>query len=134
MSVFASLWNGEEWATQSGAIKLNWAKAPFAARYRGYDVQGCEVPWYKGHIAPCISRNSDALLNKATIQDLDVEQLVRLQWVTENMLVYDYCTDVYRYPDPHPECTCNSGLLDLGSEFQAHDSFSYKMDSHTSIW
>jgi xyloglucan:xyloglucosyl transferase len=134
MSVFASLWNGEEWATQSGAIKLNWAKAPFAAKYRGYDVQGCEVPWYKGHIAPCISSNSDALLNKATIQDLDVEQSVRLQWVTENMLVYDYCTDVYRYPDPHPECTRNSGLLDLGSEFQAHDSFSYKMDSHTSIW
>ncbi len=33
MSVFASLWNGEEWATQSGSIKLNWAKAPFATRY-----------------------------------------------------------------------------------------------------
>jgi len=29
MSVFASLWNGEEWATQNGAIKLNWSNAPF---------------------------------------------------------------------------------------------------------
>ncbi|KAH9563568.1 hypothetical protein CY35_05G132300 [Sphagnum magellanicum] len=124
MSVFASLWNGEEWATQSGAIRLNWAKAPFAARYQSYDVQGCEVPWYKGEVAPCISSGSDAMLERATIQNLNVEQLVRLQWVTENMLVYDYCTDIYRYPDPHPECSRNSGLQDSSSDFEANDSLS----------
>lgn len=33
MSVFASLWNGEEWATQNGAIKLNWSNAPFVRFY-----------------------------------------------------------------------------------------------------
>jgi xyloglucan:xyloglucosyl transferase len=134
MSVFASMWNGEDWATQSGAIKLNWSKSPFKARYRHYDVEGCEVPWYKGEVTPCTSRKSDVLLKRATIQHLNIEQLVRLQWVTENMLVYDYCTDVYRYPKPHPECSRNSGLQDSGQDLEASNNFFYLDPSHTSSW
>ncbi|KAH9536159.1 hypothetical protein CY35_17G092500 [Sphagnum magellanicum] len=134
MSVFASMWNGEDWATQSGAIKLNWDKSPFKASYRHYDVEGCEVPWYKGEVAPCISRKSDAFLKKATIQDLNDEQLVQLQWVTENMLVYDYCADVYRYPEPHPECSRNSGIQDLSPDLESIDTLFYLDPSDTSSW
>jgi hypothetical protein len=44
---------------------------------------------------PCISRKYDGLLENATIQELNVEHLARLQSVTENMLEFDYCTDIY---------------------------------------
>ncbi|KAG0566028.1 hypothetical protein KC19_7G032800 [Ceratodon purpureus] len=115
MSVFASLWNGEEWATQNGAIKLNWSNAPFVAAYRGYEVEGCEVPWYKGDIDYCRSSlETDSMLKRATMHSLTTRQAARLQWVTENLLVYDYCKDVYRYPTPHPECSRNSGLQVVG--------------------
>jgi hypothetical protein len=42
---------------------------------------------------PCISRKYDGLLEKATIQELNVEQLAQLQWASEHMLEFDYCTD-----------------------------------------
>lgn len=114
MSVFASLWNGEEWATQNGAIKLNFSNSPFIATYRNYDVEGCEVPWYKGDVQKCISSQSDAMLETATIHNLTARQLARLQWVSDNLIVYDYCKDIYRYPTPHPECTRNSGFQVVG--------------------
>lgn len=114
MSVFASLWNGEEWATQNGAIKLNWSNAPFVAAYRGYEVEGCEVPWYKGNVSRCNSSDTDAMLKRATIQGFTTRQTARLQWVTENLLMYDYCKDFNRYPEGHPECSRNSGLQVYG--------------------
>lgn len=85
------------------------------AAYRGYEVEGCEVPWYKGDIEYCrSSSDTDSMLKRATIHNLTTRQAARLQWVTENLLVYDYCKDVYRYPTPHPECSRNSGLQVVG--------------------
>lgn len=120
MSVFASLWNGEDWATQNGAIKLNWTNSPFVATYRGYEVQGCEVPWYKGDAEKCTSPAAEEMLKRVTIQSLSTRQAARLQWVTENLLVYDYCKDIYRYPSPHPECSRNSGFQVIGPLCLSH--------------
>jgi xyloglucan:xyloglucosyl transferase len=114
MSVFASLWNGEEWATQNGAIRLNWTNAPFVATYKGYEVEGCEVAWYNGNVQKCMSTATDAMLKRTTIYTLNTRQRARLHWVTENLLVYDYCRDIFRYPTPHPECGRNSGLQVFG--------------------
>ena len=36
--VFASIWDAEEWATQGGRVKTDWASAPFVAAYRRYNV------------------------------------------------------------------------------------------------
>ncbi len=80
---------------------------------------------------PCISRKYDGFLEKPTIQELNVEHVARLQWVTENMLEFDYCTDIYRYPEPHPECSRNAGIHS-GPELQEHNSFSHQNPGHTS--
>lgn len=113
-SVFASLWNGEDWATQNGAIKLNWTHAPFIASYKNFEAEGCEVPWYKGDVEKCNSTDIDALLDRATFHQLTTRQIARLQWVTENLMMYDYCKDFNRYPQGHPECSRNSGLQLIG--------------------
>lgn len=84
------------------------------AAYRGYEVEGCEVPWYKGNISRCNSPDTDAMLKRATIHNMTTRQTARLQWVTENLLVYDYCKDFNRYPEGHPECSRNSGLQVYG--------------------
>jgi hypothetical protein len=54
------------------------------------------------------------LLDRATFHQLTTRQIARLQWVTENLMMYDYCKDFNRYPQGHPECSRNSGLQLIG--------------------
>eukprot|EP01018_Ginkgo_biloba_P015464 Gb_05591 [translate_table: standard] len=41
MQVVASLWNGEDWATEGGKKKINWKLSPFHVSFQGFDIQGC---------------------------------------------------------------------------------------------
>lgn len=82
--------------------------------YRNFEVEGCEVPWYKGNVERCNSSDTDAILKRSTINRLTTRQTARLQWVAENLLMYDYCKDFNRYPGGHPECSRNSGLQLIG--------------------
>ncbi|CAI7894689.1 unnamed protein product [Closterium sp. NIES-54] len=41
MFLVASLWDGSSWATQYGALKIDWAHAPFRAGFHGLYVDGC---------------------------------------------------------------------------------------------
>ncbi|KAH7431790.1 hypothetical protein KP509_08G066600 [Ceratopteris richardii] len=86
MRVFSSIWNGDQWATQGGRVKINWAHAPFVASYRKFKAL------------------SNDQLTAADIA-LDKVKLDKLAWVKQNFVLYDYCTDHNRYPLPPPDCT-----------------------------
>ncbi|KAL5724016.1 xyloglucan:xyloglucosyl transferase [Ranunculus cassubicifolius] len=45
MGVYSSIWNADDWATQGGRVKTDWSHAPFVASYKGFDINGCEVPF-----------------------------------------------------------------------------------------
>eukprot|EP00250_Pteridium_aquilinum_P021324 c25088_g1_i3 orf=57-926(+) len=78
MGVYSSLWNGDDWATRGGLVKINWAHAPFVASYRNFQVK------------PAASSPS-----------FDSS---KLNWVKHNYMIYDYCFDRHRYPSIPPEC------------------------------
>ncbi|XP_062229684.1 xyloglucan endotransglucosylase/hydrolase protein 24-like [Phragmites australis] len=97
MRVYASLWDAEEWATQGGRVRTDWSQAPFTASYQGYAASGCTSP----DAAACARSNSPWMY-----QELDSAGQDRLRWVQTNYIIYNYCTDTWRFPQgPPPECS-----------------------------
>ncbi|KAL0015545.1 hypothetical protein SO802_002614 [Lithocarpus litseifolius] len=41
MRVYASIWDGDNWATEGGRIKINWANAPFIAKFAQFRPRAC---------------------------------------------------------------------------------------------
>ncbi|KAL8538092.1 hypothetical protein ACS0TY_000154 [Phlomoides rotata] len=35
MSVYSSIWNADDWATQGGRVETDWSHTPFITSYRG---------------------------------------------------------------------------------------------------
>ncbi|KAF4367486.1 hypothetical protein G4B88_003690 [Cannabis sativa] len=98
MKIQVSLWNGEDWATDGGKTKTNWAYAPFKAHFQGFHVDGCSSV-----NSDCNSENK-YFWNTKKYQSLDSNQIRAYEKVRKNYMNYDYCSDRSRYPTPPPEC------------------------------
>lgn len=98
MRLYASLWNGEGWATRGGLVKTDWTKAPFTASFKSYNPNGCV--WTNAASWCC--QNSAPWLSEA----LDSGNQKMLRWVQKNYMIYNYCSDKNRFPQGLPrECT-----------------------------
>ncbi|KAL2476602.1 Xyloglucan endotransglucosylase/hydrolase protein 15 [Abeliophyllum distichum] len=104
MRVYCSLWNADEWATQGGRIKTDWTKAPFIASYRNFNANGCVSG--ASSQSSCATKTGDPLNNESwQTQTLNASDRNRLRWVQQKYMIYNYCTDVQRFPQGlPPEC------------------------------
>ncbi|KAL0399645.1 UNVERIFIED_CONTAM: Xyloglucan endotransglucosylase/hydrolase protein 15 [Sesamum radiatum] len=100
MRVQCSLWNADDWATQGGRVKTDWSKAPFVASYRNFNINGCVAG------SSCGSKSADSFNTEAwQTKELDAKGRNRLRWVQQKHMIYNYCTDVKRFPQGIPaEC------------------------------
>lgn len=108
MRLYSSLWNADDWATQGGRVKADWSKAPFTASYRNFNANACFVA--KGR-SSCSSRSTKASTSNAgwLTQELDNASQTRMKWVQNNYMIYNYCTDLKRFPQGLPkECTATT--------------------------
>ncbi|XVF40235.1 hypothetical protein PTKIN_Ptkin01aG0095700 [Pterospermum kingtungense] len=103
MRLYSSLWDADQWATRGGLVKTDWSKAPFKAYFRNYNAEGCA--WSNG-VSDCASKTSSSGGNNVwQTQALDASGRRRLRWVQRYFMVYDYCTDLKRFPVGRPrEC------------------------------
>ncbi|XP_011016106.1 PREDICTED: brassinosteroid-regulated protein BRU1-like [Populus euphratica] len=103
MRIYSSLWNADDWATRGGLVKTDWTKAPFTAYYRNFKASACT--WSYG-TSSCGSKPSSAFSDGAwKTNDLDAPSRRRLRWVQKYFMIYNYCTDLRRFPQgPPPEC------------------------------
>ncbi|XP_058113664.1 xyloglucan endotransglucosylase protein 1-like [Magnolia sinica] len=102
MRIYSSLWNADDWATRGGLIKTDWTKAPFTAAYRNFNANACV--WSSGS-SSCTSGSSSSSSNAWLTQELDVTNHRMLRWVRKNYMIYNYCTDLKRFPQGLPaEC------------------------------
>lgn len=94
MRIYSSLWNADQWATQGGLIKTDWSKAPFTAYYRGFNAN-------PNHSAATGAFTGGAWQD----QELNAWNRRRLRWVQNYYMIYNYCTDLKRFPQGVPiEC------------------------------
>ncbi|XP_058201334.1 xyloglucan endotransglucosylase protein 7-like isoform X2 [Rhododendron vialii] len=98
MQIQCSLWEASDWATRGGRIKIDWSLAPFTASYRNCNVQACT--WSRS------SSCSNPPSRKSWLTETPgrVGQ-TKLNWACQKFMIYDYCTDIKRFPEglPH-EC------------------------------
>ncbi|XP_015059620.1 xyloglucan endotransglucosylase/hydrolase 2-like [Solanum pennellii] len=95
MKVYCSLWNADEWATQGGRVKTDWALAPFTAYYRNINIDGCAV---SSGASSCKSIGSTNNAKPWQTHELDGKGRNRLRWVQTKHMVYNYCADSKRFP------------------------------------
>ncbi|GAB2210025.1 hypothetical protein Droror1_Dr00015275 [Drosera rotundifolia] len=101
MRIYSSLWNADDWATQGGRVKTDWSKAPFTAYYKNFNANACV---WDGLSSSCQSGGGfrDAAWQGV---DLDASSRRRLRWVQRYHMIYNYCTDLKRFPQGvPPEC------------------------------
>ncbi|KAL3819541.1 hypothetical protein ACJIZ3_005446 [Penstemon smallii] len=105
MRLYSSLWNADDWATRGGLVKTDWSQAPFTASYRNFNANDACV-WTSGS-SSCTSNNNGNTTATASWlnEELDGTKQERLKWVQDNYMIYNYCTDVKRFPNGFPpEC------------------------------
>ncbi|KAL5731054.1 xyloglucan:xyloglucosyl transferase [Ranunculus cassubicifolius] len=108
MGVYSSIWNADDWATQGGRVKTDWSHAPFVASYKGFDINGCEVPISTNNgvdnSKKCSATEGKYWWDEPVMAELNVHQSHQLMWVQAKHLIYDYCTDSSRFPVTPAEC------------------------------
>ncbi|KAL6333762.1 hypothetical protein AAG906_028948 [Vitis piasezkii] len=109
MRIYSSLWNADDWATRGGVVKIDWSKAPFTAFYRNFNAAACI--WSYGS-SSCASKSVSPMSNIGwQTQGLDAKSRRRLRWVQRYYMIYNYCTDMKRFPEGlPPECRRSRSL------------------------
>ncbi|XP_062148688.1 probable xyloglucan endotransglucosylase/hydrolase protein 26 [Alnus glutinosa] len=106
MKVYSSIWNADNWATRGGLEKINWTCSPFTARLSQFRPRACK---WKGpiSISQCASETNPANWWTSPIyKQLGYAKSGQLQWVQDNYMIYNYCTDYKRFNGQMaPECS-----------------------------
>ncbi|KAL3581050.1 hypothetical protein D5086_018885 [Populus alba] len=101
MTLFATIWDGSNWATGGGRDKVDYKYAPFTAKYSSFVLYGCSAnPAREDSAAEMCGNATD--LN--SFNGLTAERKGRLEKFRIEHLTYSYCDDRSRYPTPLPEC------------------------------
>lgn len=106
MRLYSSLWNADDWATRGGLVKTDWSLAPFNAYYRNFNANACL--WSNG-ASSCSSDNKMASTSASQTEwyrhELDSMSYRRMRWVQRKYMIYNYCSDLKRFPQGIPkEC------------------------------
>ncbi|CAM8937371.1 unnamed protein product [Rhodiola kirilowii] len=108
MGVYSSIWNADDWATQGGRVKTNWAHSPFIASYKTFEIKACECPKTipeAEYSTKCSSNAANKYWwDEPAVSGLSIHQRHQLLWVRANHMVYDYCNDKARFPVTPVEC------------------------------
>ncbi|KAL2347822.1 hypothetical protein Fmac_001822 [Flemingia macrophylla] len=104
MTLYATIWDGSDWATNGGKYRVNYKYAPFVAEFSDLVLHGCSVDPIE-HVTKCDddAQGYEALVpSRATPAQRIKMANFRLKYMT-----YSYCYDTVRYKVPPPECVIN---------------------------
>ncbi|KAG5120704.1 hypothetical protein JHK84_039044 [Glycine max] len=103
MKIYATLWNGDFWATRGGKVKIDWSKAPFISGFRNFNANACIAG---PGASSCMGFNGGR--NKG----LDAQIRKHLKEIHSRWVVYDYCRDFIRFAHGFPhDCRKNKQTL-----------------------
>lgn len=106
MSVYATIWDGSEWATHGGKYAVNYNYAPFVASLGQLEMGGC-IKQKMDSTDPTCSRSGLSTLDPVEGEEfvkLSKNQITALDWARRKHMFYSYCKDTSRYKVLPPEC------------------------------
>uniref|UniRef100_A0A7N0U0W7 Xyloglucan endotransglucosylase/hydrolase n=1 Tax=Kalanchoe fedtschenkoi TaxID=63787 RepID=A0A7N0U0W7_KALFE len=108
MSVYATIWDGSEWATSGGKYPVDYKYAPFVASFGDMVMDGCKLdPGNSNSTAQPCSRKSVSDLDPVGGEEfvkLSEQQAAAMSWARQKLMFYSYCKDVRRFKVMPAEC------------------------------
>ncbi|KAI4340280.1 hypothetical protein MLD38_025132 [Melastoma candidum] len=102
MTVYVTIWDGSDWATNGGKYRVNYKYAPYIAEFSDLILHGCAVNPVD-HFANC--DNGPARESMPT--DISHRERAKMESLRKKHMTYSYCYDRTRYKVPPPECIIN---------------------------
>lgn len=102
MTLYATIWDASDWATNGGKYRVNYKYAPYVAKFSDLVLHGCAVDPIE-HVANCdTAQTSESIPSGVTpLQRLKMESF------RKKHMTYSYCYDKIRYKAPPSECAIN---------------------------
>ncbi|XP_044487735.1 probable xyloglucan endotransglucosylase/hydrolase protein 27 [Mangifera indica] len=101
MSLYATIWDGSNWATNGGKYRVNYKYAPFVTKFSDFILHGCAVD-------PIEQTSSRCDTTQASIPtSVSPSQRSKMDNFRRKYMTYSYCYDQVRYKVPPSECVIN---------------------------
>ncbi|WJX52893.1 putative xyloglucan endotransglucosylase/hydrolase protein 27 [Trifolium repens] len=103
MTLYATIWDASDWATNGGKYRVNYKYAPYVAKFSDLVLHGCAVDPIE-HVANCdTAQSSEAIPSGVT-----PVQRIKMDNFRKKHMTYSYCYDKIRYTKAPPsECVIN---------------------------
>uniref|UniRef100_A0A803PEU1 Xyloglucan endotransglucosylase/hydrolase n=1 Tax=Cannabis sativa TaxID=3483 RepID=A0A803PEU1_CANSA len=107
MSVYATIWDGSQWATHGGKYPVNYKNAPFTASFTEMEMNGCVYSNQNDSVSLCSKKNNPSSLDPVEGHEfatLSKQQVTAMDWARRKLMLYSYCKDTSRFKVLPPEC------------------------------
>ncbi|GAB4828683.1 Probable xyloglucan endotransglucosylase/hydrolase protein 28 [Ancistrocladus abbreviatus] len=94
MSLYATIWDGSNWATNGGKYRVNYKYAPYVAEFSEFILHGCTVD-PTDHSLKC---------DESIPSGITSTQRLKMESFRKKHMTYSYCYDRTRYKLPPSEC------------------------------
>ncbi|KVH97494.1 probable xyloglucan endotransglucosylase/hydrolase protein 28 [Cynara cardunculus var. scolymus] len=103
MTLYATIWDASEWATNGGKYKVNYKYSPYVAEFSNFVLHGCTVDPIELSSFKC-----EATPKPNTIPTgVTPSQRTKMESFRKKHMQYSYCYDKIRYKSPPSECMIN---------------------------
>ncbi|KAK6146681.1 hypothetical protein DH2020_020550 [Rehmannia glutinosa] len=102
MSLYATIWDGSDWATNGGKYRVSYKYAPYIAEFSDFVLHGCAVDPIEH------SKCDDAPKFASIPSGMTHQQRTKMSSFRNKYMQYSYCYDRSRYKTPPSECTIDS--------------------------
>ncbi|KAL1832768.1 hypothetical protein DCAR_0102791 [Daucus carota subsp. sativus] len=99
MSLYATIWDGSNWATNGGKYKVNYKYSPYIAEFSDFVLHGCAVDPIEMSTSCDTAPKSQSVPTGTT-----KESRTKMQNLRKKYMQYSYCYDTTRYQVPPSEC------------------------------
>ncbi|KAB5538015.1 hypothetical protein DKX38_015548 [Salix brachista] len=107
MSLYATIWDGSDWATNGGKYRVNYKYAPYVAEFSDFVLHGCAVDPIEQFPRCDHTESSQAIPTGVT-----PVQRIQMESFRTKLTTYSYCYDRARYKVPPSECVINTKEAD----------------------
>ncbi|KAL6566304.1 putative xyloglucan endotransglucosylase/hydrolase protein 27 [Orobanche gracilis] len=106
MSLYATIWDGSDWATNGGKYRVNYKYGPYIAEFSDFVLHGCAVDPIQH------SECDDAREFSSISSAMTRRQRTGMSGFRNKYMQYSYCYDRPRYKIPPSECVIDSKEAD----------------------
>ncbi|GAB2279923.1 Probable xyloglucan endotransglucosylase/hydrolase protein 28 [Dionaea muscipula] len=111
MSLYATIWDGSDWATNGGKYRVNYKYAPYVASFSDFALHGCAVDPTNDHDSLRCSEKTPPTPDGLGLM-ITPKQRLEMRNLRMKHMSYSYCYDLVRYKVPPSECVIDPQIAD----------------------